>query len=132
MLYPSNYVNKIIYRIIWVTQKNIEAEENRALKKEELKEKTRKNNFFMDKIQRVKSISIWVFIIPFIAINSCLILITQFHELFPNQEEIVHNSLWPYLDGGMSISRTARPYPCLLYTSPSPRDGLLARMPSSA
>ena len=25
-----------------------------------------------------------------------------------------------------------RVYPCLLYTSPSPRDGLLSRMPSSA
>ena len=46
MLYPSNYVNKIIYRIIWVTQKNIEAEENRALKKEELKEKIKKSSFF--------------------------------------------------------------------------------------
>ena len=45
MLYPSNYVNKIINRIIWVTQKNIEAEENKALKKEELKEKIRKNSF---------------------------------------------------------------------------------------
>ena len=45
MLYPSNYVNKINNRIIWVTQKNIEAEENRALKKEELKEKVRKSNF---------------------------------------------------------------------------------------
>jgi hypothetical protein len=44
MLYPSNYVNKIINRIIWVTQKNIEAEENRALKKEELKEKIRKSS----------------------------------------------------------------------------------------
>ena len=44
MLYPSNNVNKIIYRIVWVTQKNIEVEENRALKKEELKEKIRKNS----------------------------------------------------------------------------------------
>jgi hypothetical protein len=44
MLYPSNNVNKIIYRIVWVTQKNIEVEENRALKKEELKEKQRTNN----------------------------------------------------------------------------------------
>ena len=26
----------------------------------------------------------------------------------------------------------ATPYGCLLYTSPSPRDGLLSRMPSSA
>ena len=25
-----------------------------------------------------------------------------------------------------------KPYGCLLYTSPSPRDGLLSRMPSSA
>jgi len=45
MLYPSKYVNKINNRIIWVTQKNIEVEENRALKKEELKEKIRKNSF---------------------------------------------------------------------------------------
>jgi len=45
MLYPSNYVNKINNRIIWVTQKNIEAEENRVLKKEELREKIRKSNF---------------------------------------------------------------------------------------
>ena len=43
MLYPSNNVNKIIYRIAWVTQKNIEVEENRALKKEELKEKLKIN-----------------------------------------------------------------------------------------
>ena len=28
--------------------------------------------------------------------------------------------------------QTATPYDCLLYTSPSPRDGLLSRMPSSA
>jgi hypothetical protein len=45
MLYPSNYVNKIIYRIIWATQKNIEVEENKALKSEGLKEKIRKNSF---------------------------------------------------------------------------------------
>jgi len=73
----------------------------------------------MDKIQLAKSISIWVFIIPFLAINSCLVLITQFHELFPNQEDIVHNSLWPYLDGGLSISRTARPYPSWLIFKPA-------------
>jgi len=46
MLYPWNYVNKIINRIIWVTQKNIEVEENRALKKEELKEKIRRSSSF--------------------------------------------------------------------------------------
>jgi len=46
MLYPSNYVNKINNRIIWVTQKNIEVEENRAQKKEELSEKIKKNSSF--------------------------------------------------------------------------------------
>ena len=73
----------------------------------------------MDKINKVKSISIWVFIIPFVAVNTCLILITQFHSLFPNQEHIVHNSLWPYLDGGLSISRAARPYPSWLIFKPA-------------
>ena len=47
MLYPSDNVNKIINRIVWVTQKNIEVEENRALKKEELKEKQRTNNLLV-------------------------------------------------------------------------------------
>ena len=73
----------------------------------------------MDNIQKVKSISLWVFFIPFISINSCLILITQFHEFFPNQENIVHNSLWPYFDGGLSISRAARPYPSWLIFKPA-------------
>ena len=73
----------------------------------------------MNNIQRAKSISIWIFIIPFVAINSCLILITQFHEFFPNHEDIVHNSLWPYLDGGLSISRAARPYPSWLIFKPA-------------
>ena len=73
----------------------------------------------MEKIQKVKSISIWIFIIPLVAINTCLVLITQFHGLFPNQEHIVHNTLWPYLDGGLSISRAARPYPNWLIFKPA-------------
>ena len=72
----------------------------------------------MDKIQKAKSISIWIFIVPFLAINSCLILITQFHGLFPNQEEIIHWT-FPYIDGGASISRTVRPYPSWLIFKPS-------------
>ena len=35
--------------------------------------------------------------------------------------------------GGVALMPTAQAAaPCLLYTSPSPRDGLLSRMPSSA
>ena len=37
----------------------------------------------------------------------------------------------PLLVSGMS-GKIVRQLPCLLYTSPSPRDGLLSRMPSSA
>ena len=33
---------------------------------------------------------------------------------------------------GMEIEMTSKKISCLLYTSPSPRDGLLSRMPSSA
>ena len=72
----------------------------------------------MEQINKVKSISIWIFIVPFVAVNACLLIITQFHELFPNQEDIIHNT-FPYFDGGASISRTARPYPTWLIFKPS-------------
>ena len=55
----------------------------------------------MKEVKQAKSISIWIFIVPFIALNLCLILITQFHSLFPNQEDILHNTI-PYFDGGAS------------------------------
>ena len=52
------------------------------------------------------------------AVNTCLILITQFHGLFPNQEDIIHNT-FPYIDGGASISRTARVFPTYLVFKPA-------------
>tara|TARA_B100002019_G_C21224916_1_gene576839 strand:- start:553 stop:1266 length:714 start_codon:yes stop_codon:yes gene_type:complete len=72
----------------------------------------------MVEIDRVKSISIWIFIVPFIAVNTCLILITQFHSLFPNQVDVIHNTI-PYFDGGASISRTARVFPTYLVFKPA-------------
>ena len=71
----------------------------------------------MEQINKARSISIWIFILPFVAVNTCLILITQFHSLFPNQVDIIHNT-FPYFDGGASISRTARPYPSWLVFKP--------------
>ena len=71
----------------------------------------------MDSIQKVKSITLWIFIIPFFAINACLILITQFHGLF-HPEDIIHNTI-PYIDGGASISRTARVFPTYLIFKPA-------------
>ena len=72
----------------------------------------------MEQINKVKSISIWIFIVPFVAVNTCLILITQFQGLFPNPEDIIHNTI-PYFDGGASISRTVRPYPTWLIFKPA-------------
>ena len=72
----------------------------------------------MDSIKKVKSITLWIFIIPFIGINLCLILVTQFHGLFPNPEDIIHNT-FPYFDGGASISRTARVFPTYLIFKPA-------------
>ena len=72
----------------------------------------------MENIHKVRSMSIWIFLVPFIAVNTCLILITEFHGLFPNKEDVIHNT-FPYLDGGASISRTARPYPTWLIFKPA-------------
>jgi len=72
----------------------------------------------MENIYKTKAISLWIFIVPFVAVNACLILITQFHDFFPNKEDIIHNT-FPYFDGGASISRTARPYPTWLIFKPA-------------
>ena len=72
----------------------------------------------MNQVNKVKSISLWIFLVPFVAVNTCLLIITQFHGLFPNQEDIIHNT-FPYFDGGASISRTARPYPSWLIFKPA-------------
>ena len=72
----------------------------------------------MDNIKRVKSLSIWIFIVPFVATNTCLILITQFHDLFPNKENVILSTI-PYIDGGASISRTARYFPTYFVFKPA-------------
>ena len=45
-------------------------------------------------------------------------MITQFHGLFPNRADIIHNT-FPYIDGGASISRTARVFPTYLIFKPA-------------
>ena len=72
----------------------------------------------MISIEKARSISIWIFIVPFVAVNTCLILVTQFHGLFENQADKLFNTI-PYIDGGASISRTARPYPSWLVFKPA-------------
>ena len=72
---------------------------------------------FSKKINKIKSISVWIFIVPFLAVNACLILTTQFHSLISPEFRI--HSPFPYIDGGVSISRTARYYPAYLIFKPA-------------
>lgn len=71
----------------------------------------------MEEIQKIKKISIWIFFVPFFAVNACLLITTQFHSLIDPQYRIF--SQFPYLDGGVSISRTARYYPTYLIFKPA-------------
>ena len=45
---------------------------------------------------------------------------------------VMPQALWSKSLGTDVRNILMEPYDCLLYTSPSPRDGLLSRMPSSA
>ena len=71
----------------------------------------------MENINKIKNLSIWIFVIPFISLNACLILITNFHQFF-NLEDVVLPTI-PYIDGGVSISRTARVFPTYLIFKPA-------------
>ncbi len=72
---------------------------------------------------QIKKLSLWIFIIPFIAINLCLFISVNY-EIFDNTFLTVDQigrsgSTFPYFDGGVSISRTARTYPTFLIFKPS-------------
>ena len=71
----------------------------------------------MNSIVKAKSISIWIFIVPFVAVNTCLLITTQFHSLIESQYRIYMP--FPYIDGGVSISRTARYFPTYLIFKPA-------------
>ena len=62
---------------------------------------------------------------------------TSFPASGPPADWMTQNSVLPVTvfrpyNGLTEKSTSVDPYICLLYTSPSPRDGLLSRMPSSA
>ena len=71
----------------------------------------------MTNIQKVRSISLWVFIIPFFSVNICLLIITNFHQILEPGVPIFPT--FPYLDGGVSISRTVRNFPMYLLFKPA-------------
>ncbi len=71
----------------------------------------------MTNIDKVRSISVWIFIIPFLAVHTCLIIVTNFHEIL--EPGVPINPTFPYFDGEVSISRTVRDYPLYLIFKPA-------------
>ena len=70
----------------------------------------------MKNISKIRNLSLFIFIVPLIAINLCLIIVIYFN-LEPGNN--IGTPTFPYLDGGTSISRTARVYPSYLIFKPS-------------
>ena len=77
----------------------------------------------MKEIAQIRKLSIWIFLIPFVAINLCLI-ISQNAAFLENTIFAVDpigysNFSIPYLDGSLSISRASRTFPQYLVFKPS-------------
>tara|TARA_Y100001970_G_scaffold184921_1_gene224908 strand:+ start:1071 stop:1760 length:690 start_codon:yes stop_codon:yes gene_type:complete len=70
----------------------------------------------MENISKIRSLSLWVFLIPFLTVNLCLIVVIFFQEFIPHGVGIAPT--FPYFDGGTSISRTARNFPTNLIFKP--------------
>ena len=77
----------------------------------------------MEYINKIRLLGIFVFIIPVAAINLCLYLVIDIHIWCDFLSELTNQPLcdkaikgaigpvFPYIDGGVSISRTARVFP---------------------
>ena len=77
----------------------------------------------MNEIAQIRKLSLWIFFIPLIAINTCL-LISQNPEILENtifQVDQIGRSNFsiPYLDGSLSISRASRTFPQYLIFKPA-------------
>ena len=77
----------------------------------------------MREITQIRKLSLWIFIIPLLAINLCLV-ISQNYEFLENTFFTVDqigrsNFTIPYIDGSLSISRASRTFPQYLIFKPS-------------
>ena len=77
----------------------------------------------MNEITQIKKLSLWIFFIPLLSINICL-LISQNPEFLENTfftvDQIGRSKFSiPYLDGSLSISRASRTFPQYLIFKPA-------------
>ena len=76
----------------------------------------------MEYINRIRRTSIWIFIVPIVVLNLCLFISVNW-DLFSGTilkvDPIGQSGFTiPYIDGSLSISRTARTYPTYLLFKP--------------
>ncbi len=76
----------------------------------------------MDEINKIKKISLWIFIVPVVILNLCLFVSVNY-EIFENTifrvDQIGRSNFTiPYIDGSLSISRASRTYPAYLLFKP--------------
>ena len=84
----------------------------------------------MTEINKIKSLSIWIFLLPILVINLCLYTVVNWwylcHQLIPlfSADTCISTSggaisfTFPYVDGQVSISRTARVFPTYWFFKP--------------
>ena len=76
----------------------------------------------MKEIAQIRWLSLWIFLVPFVAINICLLISVNYH-IFQNTFFIVDQIgrsgfTIPYFDGSLSISRASRTFPQYLIFKP--------------
>ena len=76
----------------------------------------------MKEITQIRSLSLWIFLIPFIARNTCLFISVNyniFENTFFSVDQIGRSGFTiPYFDGSLSISRASRTFPQFLIFKP--------------
>ena len=76
----------------------------------------------MKEITQIRSLSLWIFLIPLIAVNTCLLISVNynfFENTFLTVDQIGRSNFTiPYLDGSLSISRASRTFPQYLIFKP--------------
>ena len=100
-------------------RRKIGSKKRRARKRNKRKQRIH----IMEIINQIRKLSLLIFIIPFIAINLCLI-VSQNPEFLENTiftvDQIGRSGFSiPYFDGSLSISRAARTFPQYLIFKPA-------------
>ena len=76
----------------------------------------------MNQINQIRNTSIWIFFLPVIVLNLCLFISVNyliFEDTIFQVAQLGRSAFTiPYIDGGVSISRTARTYPAYLVFKP--------------